>query len=590
MTTATATPTATEPVHGIPQHPDAEGALPPTPHDEIDRSLQTLHDKKDDWARLPIRDRRAILGELMKDFTALAGPWAEAARDAEGIPAGSPTAGEEWVAGPYMIVRNLRLLDQALAETERHGQPQIPGPVTTRPDGQVVARVFPQSIYDQIFYNGITADVWMEPEVTVEGLADTQAVAYKERDSEGEVSLVLGAGNVSSIGPMDLLYKLFVENKVVALKVHPVNAYLGPLLAEGFQTLRDWGVLRIVYGGVAEGAYLCEHPLVDEIHITGSDKTVEAIVFGPGEEGRRRKAERRPKLTKPVSSELGNVSAVIVVPGPWSAADVDFQAEQLASTLTNNAGFNCNATRVIVTCEPWVRRRELIDGVRRHLDAAPLRKAYYPGAGDRHAAFLAAHPEAELFGTTTDGELPWTLIAGVDSAAENDICFHTEAFCGVTSETALEAGSVEEFVARAVDFANEHLWGTLNCTLLVHPSSLADRAVGPAVERAIAELRYGTVTVNCWAAVGYGLVLPPWGAYPGHDVYDIQSGSGVVHNTLMFDRSQKTVVRAPFRMMPKPLWFQSHQTCREIGEKLTHFEAEPSPWQLPGILWEAVRG
>ena len=590
MTTATATTAIAEPVDGIPQHGDAAGAVPPTTRREIDAALGTLRDKKDDWARLPVRDRRAILGELLKDFQVLAEPWAEAVREAEGIPAGSPTAGEEWVAGPYMIVRNLRLLDRALEETERFGQPRIPGPVTTRPDGQVVARVFPQSIYDRIFYTGVNAEVWMEPGVTAENLADTQAAAYKDPDPRGEVCLVLGAGNVSSIGPMDLLYKLFVENKVVVLKMHPLNAYLGPLVAEGFQTLRDWGVLRIVYGGAAEGDYLCRHPEVDEIHITGSDKTVEAIVFGPGEEGRRRKAERRPRLEKPVSSELGNVSAVIVVPGPWSAADVDYHAEQLASTLTNNAGFNCNATRVVVTYESWVRRRELVDGLRRHLAAAPPRKAYYPGAADRHAAFVAAHPEAEAFGDAGDGELPWTLIPGLDPRAEEDICFHTEAFCSVTSEVALAAASVEEFLARAVELANERLWGTLNCTLLVHPASMADRSVGAAVDRAIAELRYGTVTINCWAAVGYGLVLPPWGAYPGSDVYDIQSGSGVVHNTLMFGRPQKTVVRAPFRMMPKPLWFQSHKTCREIGEKLTRFEADPSPLQLPGILWEALRG
>ncbi len=585
MTTLTA-----EPVHGIPQHRDAESAVPPSSRQEIDAALRTLRDKKDDWARLPIRDRRAILGELIKDFVQLAGAWAELVREAEGIPAGSPTAGEEWVAGPYMIVRNLRLLDQALEETERYGQPRIPGPVTTRPDGRVVAPAFPLSIYDRIFYSGVSAEVWMEPGVSAEGLADTQALAYKDPDPRGEVCLVLGAGNVSSIGPMDLLYKLFVDNRVVVLKMHPLNAYLGPLIAEGFQTLRDWGVLRILYGGAAEGAYLCEHPEVGEIHITGSDKTVEAIVFGPGEEGQKRKAARRPRLTKPVSSELGNVSPVIVVPGPWSASDVDYHAEQLASTLTNNAGFNCNATRVIVTYEAWARRRELVDGVRRHLAAAAPRKAYYPGAGERHAAFLAAHPAAEQIGAAGPGELPWTLIAGVDPGADDDLCFHTEAFCGVTAETALAAPSVEEFLARAVEFANERLWGTLNCTLLVHPSSLRDRSVAAAVDRAIAELRYGTVTVNCWAAVGYGLVTPPWGAYPGSDVYDIQSGSGVVHNTLMFDRAQKTVVRAPFRMMPKPVWFQSHRTCREIGEKLTLFEADPSPWHIPGILWDALRG
>ena len=511
-------------------------------------------------------------------------------REAEGIPADSPTAGEEWLAGPYFILRNLKLLDGALEETERHGQPRIPGPVSTREDGQVVARVFPQTLTDRIFYTGVTGEVWMQPEVTVDSLTATQAVAYKQQDPTGEVSLVLGAGNVSSIGPMDLLYKLFVENKVVVCKMHPLNAYLGPLLAEGFRSLVDWGMLRIVYGGADVGSYLCEHPKVDEIHITGSDKTVEAIVFGPGEEGRERKAQRRPKLEKPVSSELGNVSPVIVVPGPWSAGDLDYQAEQLVSSLTNNAGFNCNATRVIVQHREWEHRDALVTGVRRHLASFPPRRAYYPGADERHAAFTAAHPDAERFGEAGENELPWTLIPDVDPAAENEICFHTEAFCGVFSEVGLSAASVAEYIDRAVEFSNERLWGTLSCSLLVHSASLKDPAVAAAVDRAIANLRYGTVAVNAWAAIGYGLVITPWGAFPGHDVYDIQSGSGVVHNTLMFDKVQKTVVRAPFKISPKPIWFQSHKTADEMGRKLTGFETAASPLKLPGIIWSAIRG
>ena len=430
----------------------------------------------------------------------------------------------------------------------------------------------------------------MQPGVTAEGLAATQATAYKTDDPQGAVSLVLGAGNVSSIGVMDLFYKLFVQNQVVVLKMHPLNAYLGPLIERGFQALLDWGVMRVVYGGADVGAYLTEHPDVDEIHVTGSDKTVEAIVFGPGEEGARRKAERRPKLQKPITSELGNVSAVIVVPGPWSAGDVEFHAENLVASLTNNAGFNCNATRVIIQHEEWPQRQELLDGVRKHLGRVPPRKAYYPGAEDRHTAFLAAHPEAENFGTAGDGELPWTLIPGLSPDAEDEICFHTEAFCGVTSETALSADSPAEFMARAVELANEKLWGTLNVGLLVHPKSMADPETAAAVNRAIADLRFGAVAINCWAAVGYGLVVTPWGGFPGQDVYDIQSGTGVVHNTLMFDRVEKTVIRAPFRVNPKPPWFPSHATAQEMAKKLTDFEAERSILKLPGILWEAVRG
>ncbi len=584
MTTATMAPSTP----GIPQHVEPEGDA--TPRDDIDAALADLAARKDDWAKLATADRRAILAEMVKDFMQVAEPWAEACRKAEGTPPEGTGAAEEWLAGSYMVVRNLKLLERSLEEIEHHGRPQIPGPVTTLPDGQVTAQVFPQTFYDRLFYTGHSAEVWMQPDVTPETLADTQAVAYQGDAPEGMVCLVLGAGNVSSIGAMDLLYKLFVEKKVTICKMHPVNAYLGPILSEGFQALIDWGVLRIVYGGAEVGAYLTNHDQVEEIHITGSDKTVEAIVFGPGEEGQKRKAERRPKLEKPISSELGNVSAVIVVPGPWSDGDVDYHGENLASMLVNNAGFNCNALRVIVQHEGWDRRQALLDGLRRHLGRVPVRDAYYPGAEDRHAAFLEEHPDAETFGAAGGGELPWTLVPELAPDAGDEICFHTEAFCSLAAETALAAGSAAEFVDRAVDFANDRLWGTLNVTLLVHPKSMKDRQVGAAVERAIAGLRYGTVAVNCWAAVGYGLVITPWGAFPGHDVYDIQSGTGVVHNTLMFDRVQKGVVRAPFRVIPKPVWFPSHKTAYPLARKLTAFEADPSPLKLPGIFFEALRG
>ena len=131
---------------------------------------------------------------------------------------------------------------------------------------------------------------------------------------------------------------------------------------------------------------------MDEIHITGSDQTYDAIVFGPGEEGRRRKAADEPLLTKRFTAELGNVSPVIVVPGPWDDGDLEYQAENLATMITNNAGFNCNAGRMIVQHAAWGKRRELLERVGKLLDRIPVRRAYYPGASDRYEAFLARAP------------------------------------------------------------------------------------------------------------------------------------------------------------------------------------------------------
>lgn len=44
----------------------------------------------------------------------------------------------------------------------------------------------------------------------------------------------------------------------------------------------DEGYLSFVYGGGDEGKYLCNNPAVDSIHLTGSEATYNAIVWGPG--------------------------------------------------------------------------------------------------------------------------------------------------------------------------------------------------------------------------------------------------------------------------------------------------------------------
>jgi acyl-CoA reductase-like NAD-dependent aldehyde dehydrogenase len=389
---------------------------------------------------------------------------------------------------------------------------------------------------------------------------------------------------------MDALYKLFAEGQVVLLKMNPVNEYLGPYVLEAFAELVKRGYFRVVYGGAAEGDYLCQHPSVDEIHITGSDKTHDAIVYGVGEEGQRRKSERRPRNDKRITSELGNVSPIIVVPGPWSAKDLDFQGANLVSSLTNNAGFNCNATRVVVQHAGWSQRQDLLESIKRSFQKAPPRAPYYPGAKDRQKAFLSTHPDAFVAGPNGPNEVGWTLVSGLDPKKRDELCFTTEAWCGVTSEVALEAKDTVGYIEEAVRFCNDTLWGTLNAAIIVHPKSLEDPAVAAAVEQAIADLRYGSVVVNHWPALSYAFVSTTWGAFPGHELHDIRSGIGVVHNTYLFDRPQKSVIRGPFRVFPRPAWFFDHATSYRLGPKMVRFNARPSAGQIPGLLFDAVRG
>src|SRR6266545_371929 len=338
----------------------------PTPHAILDAAVASLRDKARAWTAVSVRERINLLETLIRSFLQVTDRWAAACIHAEGL---DPVHGyaEEALVGPYFILRNLRLLRLALQDVEKHGRPRIPGSIRTLAGGQVAARVFPYDIWDRIFYAGVTADVWMEPGVTAESLPSTQAVSYRRSERRGGVVLVLGAGNVSSIGPMDALYKLFVEDLVVLYKTHPLNACLGPLMEEGLRPLIERGYLRIVHGGAEEGDFLCRHPGIDEIHITGSDRTYDAIVFGTGDEGSRRKERDDPRLDKRFTAELGNVSPVIVVPGPagaWSDGDIRYHAENLATMLVNNAGFNCNATRVVIQHTASPERQRLLAALR----------------------------------------------------------------------------------------------------------------------------------------------------------------------------------------------------------------------------------
>ena len=367
-----------------------------------------------------------------------------------------------------------------------------------------------------------------------------------------------------------------------------MNEYLEPFIEEAFGGLIRDGYVRTSKGGVDAGEYLCRHPDIDGIHLTGSDRTYEAIVFGTGPEGAERKRNRQPRISKRVSAELGNVTPVIVVPGPWSDRDVQFHAENIATQVVNNGGFNCLSSRLLVTRNGWPETPALLAAIQERLSAAEPRPAYYPGAEKRFRELLSAHPSAIPAGKPRDGEIPYTLIPGMDPRAKDSPFFSTECFMPVLVETALEGSDAAWFLRNAVKFCNDVLWGTLCANIIIHPKTAQE--LGSGLEDAIGELRYGTVAVNQWVAMGYVWGSTSWGASPGSAPWDIQSGVGVVHNTFMFDKPQKSVVYGPFRMWPKPPWFVSHHGMGRVFAGATELESRPSLGKALSIGLAALRG
>ena len=571
--------------------PEPHDGVPSTAQPDLDAALATLRERASAWTMVDLPARIDLLDRLVQSTLDAAPAWVVAAADAKGIPQDSPARGEDWASGPVVLLRNLALLRRTLAQIHDTGRPQPPG-IRTRQDGQVVVDVMPADLVDRVLFTGFSAEVRLQPGVTQAEAEARMGRIYREgyRPEPG-VTLVLGAGNVSSIAPMDTLYQLFALDRVVVLKMNPVNEHLGPHLGEALSPLIREGFLRIVYGGSEVGRYLTDHDEVDAIHITGSDKSYEAIVFGPGEDGRRRKEAGEPRIETPVSAELGNVTPVIVVPGPWSPRDLDFHGENIASMLTNNAGFNCVAARVVVQHRAWAKRRALLEAIRSSLRDAEPRVPYYPGARDRWERFVDTYGSAETFGPDGTGQVPFTLIPELDPDQDPDLAVTTEAFCGVMAEVALDTPrSIPDYLDAAVELCNERLWGTLAAAIIVHPRSLADPMVADAVERAVDRLEYGSVVLNHFPGAVYAFSSPPWGAFPGADPADIQSGTGIVHNTFLLEDVQKSVVHGPFRPPTKPLWFQSNRALARVGPHLAEFAGTGAKRALGPLLIGAARG
>ena len=565
-----------------------------TPTARIDGMLATLSERAPQWARLPVARKRELLEGLKPRVGKAAGRWVTAAARAKGLPEGSPLRGEEWASGPWALAAYVDPLARTLRAVEEDALDElVEGKVRQRADGQTVVRVLPDGVTDHLLFSGITVDVWQQPGVTPETLADTMARVHRTIAPDGGVAVVLGAGNIAAIPPLDVLYKLYADGEVVLLKMNPVNSYLGPILEEVFEEFVAAGYLQLAYGGADVGEHLTRHALVDSIHVTGSAQTHDAIVYGTGPDGAARKAADDPAIDTPVTSELGGVSPCLVVPGDWSEPDLQFQAEHVASQKTHNGGFNCIATQALVLPEAWPQRQAFLDAVCETLAELPGREPYYPGAEDR---VEAAQDGAQRF---VEAEPTHTAI--VEVAADDEAAFQTEVFANALAVTTLPGGDDPgEWLDRAVDFCNERVAGTLGITILIHPRTL--RRLGDRFWDAVARLRYGTIGVNIWSGVGFFVAGASWGAFPGHARDDIQSGTGVVHNAYLFGEPQKTVIQGPFapfprslllgeaHAAPRPIWFVTNDQAETAARRLLDFTVDPSPLRLPGIVSAALRG
>lgn len=568
---------------------------PPKDTSSVDRAIEELKASSAAWVRLHLLERIGLLERLKPRILAEAESLASEAAQRQEVEPSSPFMAEEWILVPWAFLQGVNSYLTTLRRIALGRSPVSRSAVRLREDGRTLVRVFPVSVTDRLLFSGYGAEAWLEPGVTPEQALREAAAMHRGAGFERPgVALVLGAGNVGSITALDILHALYSEGHAVIVKMNPVNDYLGKYFERIFAEYIERGWLRFVYGDAALGSYLAYHPGVSAVHMTGSAATHDAIVWGVGEEGEKRRRANAPRLSKPMTSELGGLSPLIVVPGDWSPRDLRFQAEHVVTSKLNNAGHNCIATQVLVLPEPWEQADRFLFEIRAVLESLPPRHPYYPRAAERMKAAMAGHSDAETYGDGT-----CVVVPNLDLGA-NESLLRDEVFGGALGIVRLKNRGVRDYLESAVAFVNERLPGTLGATLLIDPATAkGNEAV---LEAALSDLRYGSIGINAWCGLGFLLGYTPWGAYPGHTLQNIGSGIGFVHNAFLLKHVQKTVSFMPFRPVPrslfsgdltfspKPPFFVTNRTGLTTAKRLVEFLATDRISSLPGIFASALRG
>ena len=541
---------------------------------DIDRYITTLRTNSKEFSNISDLQLSSMLEEVISNIKEVAYFWSTVCSDNKGT-SKTPAEGEEWLGGPFAAV----LATQYYIDTLQSNDDLSLESYNKEENSY---KVFPNKFIERLTFPFIDAKVYFNKSMSFDDINKFRGFS-KRYDIDPSITLVLGAGNFSSIPYLDVLYHLITRRSVILLKLNPVNDYLKPVFEKVFQNFIERGYVIVSTGNVYESKYMANHQGVDHIHLTGSDKTFEEIVYGRHLNDKERKLKNLAKLnTKNITSELGNVTPIIIHPGNWSTSDIKYQARKIVTGKLNNNGFNCIAAQVIVLPDGWGQTDTLIKYIKFYMNKAEDRKAYYPESIERLNKLEKdkAYERVNKLSCVTPHltrEIKAYNKYELDEVWSSALYFKRIAY-----------SSSEDFSNKAIDYCNNDLWGNLGVSVIMkdHDKNLNSHIL----ENYIEKLEYGTVAINEWAAIGYIIPQLPWGGFPGNKDNDIQSGKSVVHNSMLFESPLKGVVQTKFRISKiiDPPWFITNRKSRRLFKNLTYFQINNSKINLLKLGFSAL--
>jgi len=538
---------------------------------DVDRNISTLRLNSQAFSKIENILLSDMFDECIQNIKSIAYFWATIGADNKGIK-GTVAEGEEWLGGPFAstialqyyidFLRNNTVITEDLINNNK-------------------IHIFPNKPIEKLLFPFITADMHFSKNMSKSDIINSRGFGTRLGFKNG-ISLILGAGNVSSIPLLDTIYDMVVNRHCILLKLNPVNEYLKPVFEKVFENFISRGFMVVTTGNINVSSYMTAHSGITNMHLTGSDKTYENIVYGStlNEKDKGKKTLSK-KNKKPFTTELGNVTPFIIHPGKWSTSEIKYQARKIVTAKLNNNGFNCIAAQVIVLPKNWKQSQQLVEAIKKQLATEKDRLAYYPNSIEtlkRLKSNKTIFQENDLTCATPH------LTKDLDL---NDYYEKNEVWSSTLFFKYLEHDNDLDYVNKAISYVNQDVWGNLGVAVLIKKHD--SKKVKDITKNYVDNLKYGTIAINEWPALGFIIPTMPWGGYPGNKDSDIQSGQGYVHNAYFFESPLKGVLYSKFKLpIVDPVWFTSNKKGSKVFKYLTYYQIENSKINLIKLIFSAL--
>ena len=542
---------------------------------DIDRNISKLRVNSSEFLKLDKTNLISMLEQTIDNIKSMSYYWATLSSEKKGHLSKSKE-GEEWIGGPFSSIYAIEYFIEYLQNNDGLD-------INKFDDLNKSYKVFPTKNIEKLLFPFLEAEVRFGKNLNFDQINKYRGFSNRFENNKPKITLILGAGNVSSIPVLDALFHMIAYKSVIYLKLNPVNDYLYPIFTQIFEPFISRGFMIITKGDMEASEYLTIHDGFQQTHLTGSNYTYENIVYGRTLSEKERSLKTLSKMNKkPITSELGNVTPIIVHPGNWSRSEIKHQAKKIVTAKLNNSGFNCIAAQVIVLPKGWKHTTKLKTDIKRYLRDIGDATSYYPGSIENLNELINSSNYEQINNLTCSTPF---LISNLDIEKEYG---NKEVWSTALFFKEIPYNSYEDFCSNSVDYVNKELWGNLGASVLIknHKKKKNEHILNSYVEN----LKYGTVAINEWSALGFVIPSLPWGGYPGNRDNDIQSGQGYVHNSFLFESPQKGIVYSKFRLsrLIDPPWFVTNKKAHRIFKNLTYYQATKSKINLIKLLFSTL--